>query len=389
MRWCGQPTALLLGNHHSQPDLMIQRFHVHNFRCLENFNLLLSGHSTWLLIGNNGSGKSTVGKALEVLQRVARGTNRVGELVKPIDFAWERTTVPMRFGIEVKLGSDLFEYNLAFELPADFKELRVAEERLSYNGENIYSRDRAQVVLSRSGVEREAKFRVDWHLVALPVIQEQSAADPLHVFKQWLAHMLILAPIPSLIRGDSQGASLMPNRECTNVGEWFAGLLSHTPAAYTGIDRFLKPLMPDLYDVRNPVVAEDSRSLLVQFLRNQAAVSRPFGMLSDGEKCFFIGALVLAATWCYGPVFCFWDEPDNHLSLSEVGHFVIALRRAFGASGQLVATSHNPEAIRHFADENTLLLMRESQFEPSQVRPVSQLQIKGDLVNALIRNDLE
>lgn len=368
---------------------MIQRFHVHNFRCLENFDLSLSAHPTWLLIGNNGSGKSTVTKALEVLQRVARGINRVGELVKPIDFAWGRAAVPMRFDIEAKLGDDIFHYSLAFELPEDFKELRVAEERLACNGQNLYSRDRAQVVLPRSGAVREAKFLVDWHLVALPVIQEQSAADPLHVFKQWLAHMLILAPIPSRIRGDSQGASLMPNRECTNVGEWFAGLLSHTPAAYAEIDGFLKPLMPDLFDVRNPVVAKDSRSLFVQFMRDQAAFSQPFEMLSDGEKCFFIGALVLAAIQCYGPVFCIWDEPDNHLSLSEVGHFVVALRRAFGARGQLVATSHNPEAIRHFADENTLLLMRQGQFEPTQIRPVSQLQVQGDLVNALIRNDLE
>src|ERR1700694_2919572 len=63
--------------------LVIRRFYVHNFRCLENFELPVSGQPAVLLIGKNGSGKTTVGLALEILQRIARGTNRVGDLVKP------------------------------------------------------------------------------------------------------------------------------------------------------------------------------------------------------------------------------------------------------------------------------------------------------------------
>ncbi len=65
---------------------VIKRFYVHNFRCLENFELPISGLSSALLIGNNGSGKTTVGLAFEILQRIARSTNRVGDLVKAEGF---------------------------------------------------------------------------------------------------------------------------------------------------------------------------------------------------------------------------------------------------------------------------------------------------------------
>ena len=89
------------------------------------------------------------------------------------------------------------------------------------------------------------------------------------------------------------------------------------------------------------------------------------------------------------PCICFWDEPDNYLALSEVGHFVLALRKAFQSGGQFIATSHNPEAIRRFSDENTLVLYRNSHLEPTIVRPLSEIQVNGDLVGALIRGDLE
>ena len=89
------------------------------------------------------------------------------------------------------------------------------------------------------------------------------------------------------------------------------------------------------------------------------------------------------------PVLCFWDEPDNYLALSEVGHFVLALRKGFQSGGQFIATSHNPEAIPRFSEESTLLLSRKSHLEPTLVRPVSELQTNGDLVTALILGDLE
>ncbi len=146
--------------------------------------------------------------------------------------------------------------------------------------------------------------------------------------------------------------------------------------------------MPDLKDVQNPKVAQSARSLVVQFSSGQSSFSLPFGDLSDGEKCFVIGGLTIAANEAYGPICCFWDEPDNYLSLSEVGHVVLALRRTFESRGQFIATSHNPEAIRRFSEENTLVLNRKNHFEPTTIRPLSELQLGGDIIDALILGDV-
>jgi predicted ATPase len=378
---------------------VIRRFYVHNFRCLESFELPISGQSSVLLIGKNGSGKTTVGLALQILQRIGRGTNRVGDLVRPGDFSGGRTDVPMRFEIEADLKGKRYEYVIAFDFPEGFKELRVLEEKLTVADQPVYTRKEAQVDLARTGQKqgaqsaadymKAARFRIDWHLVALPIVQEESQKDPLFVFKQWLARMIILRPIPSLILGDSRQETLQPSPQVTDFGAWFSGLLAQSPSAYAKIDDYLKQVIPDLKDIKNPLVGTDSRSLIVQFSLGQASLNLPFEDLSDGEKCFLICALVLAANESYGPLVCFWDEPDNYLSIDEVGHFVTALRRAFQLGGQFIATSHNSEAIRSFSRENTLLLYRKSHLEPTIVRPVSELQVNGDLVRALTSGDVE
>jgi energy-coupling factor transporter ATP-binding protein EcfA2 len=365
---------------------VIRRFFVHNYRCLESFELLLAGHRSVLLIGNNGSGKTTVGEALGILRKIGRGINVANDLVKAKDFA-HGTGDPMRFEIEVEIGAVVYGYALAFERATDPREVRVFEEAFLVNNEPILIREKGEMRFGdMSGPVRPW---IDVRIVALPLLQERSEEDPLHVFKQWLDRLLILRPIPSMIGADSEGETLSPNPAVTDIGPWFSGLIANTPLSYSTIDRYLRQVFPDFKDIRNPIVAQNSRRLGVQFAVNGENLRLGFDALSDGEKCFVICALVLATHEEYPSAVCFWDEPDNYLSLSEVGHFLIELQKAFLHSGQFIATSHNPEAVRRFSRENTFLIHRKSHFEPARLYPISQIPIHGDLVDALIRGDVE
>lgn len=369
---------------------MMQRLYVHNFRCFENFEFKAGGMSSALLIGKNGTGKSTVAATLRLFQSIGRGVNRAGQLVTPKDFSCGRSAVPMRFEVEVLLGADLYFYSLALELPEKFKELRVLDERLEVAGKTIYSRSQARVTLPKNSSERgEAQFLVDWHLIALPVIQEQSATDPLRIFKSWLSKMVILAPIPSHISGNSSEETLQPATDGSNLGDWLSGLLSQYPAAYSTINDYLRTVMPDMQELRNEPVGKDAKRMLVHFASETTQFPLSFDDLSDGEKCFFLCAVILASNKAYGPLFCFWDEPDNFLSMSEVGSFVLALRKAFKKnSGQIIVTSHNEEAIRKFSSDNTWVLDRKNHLEPTLIRLLSELPKRADLIQALILGDI-
>ncbi len=367
---------------------MIRRLYVHNFRCLENFDLSLAGQSSWLLIGRNGSGKSTVGVALEVFQNIGRGLNRVDELIKPKDLSRGRREVPVTFEIEVEIESRRLAYRLALELPQGFRQLRVGEEVLTSDGDEIFRRNLAEVKLTRDG--REVKWGIDWHSVALPLIQERSS-QPLALFKKWLSQMLILRPVPRMIGGESSSETLQPDSSLANLAAWYTGLTALSQAAGATMVNYLRGPMPDLRDIQNRTLGGDARDLELVFANDEGTARVPFQDLSDGEKSQFAGALLLAASELAEnvPLVCFWDEPDSHLSLDEVQHFVMSLRRAFRSGSQIVMTSHHSEAIRSFTEECTILLHRRSHSEPVLARRLEDVDRGGDIVGAMLRGDLE
>lgn len=355
---------------------MLKRLYVHNFRCLENFELKPENESALLLLGKNGSGKSTIAALLKIIQATVRGQNRVSDIISLSDFAYNRTDIPIRIEIDVLIEEEAFVYTLLLELPENSKEPRVAQESLTINDSVVFSREKAQITLFDLDSNHNVNFSIDWHLFGLPVIQERNEKDPIAVFKAWLARMVIISPIPALIKDQTNGKTLQPEFDCSNFAEWLAGLLAKFPASYTVIDQFLRQIMPDLKDFTFNSVGGNSEQLLVRFSErnNGKSLKVSFNNLSDGEKCMFIGALVTAANEYYGPLLCFWDEPDNYLALREISHFILALRRAFDQKGQLIVTSHNIEAIERFSDENTLSLKRASHLEPVIVKRLSEIK---------------
>ena len=367
---------------------MLQRLYVNNFRCFENFEFAVEHQASSLLIGKNGVGKSTVAKTLSVMQSIGRGINRVGDLISTKDFAHGRSEIPIRFEITALLDNKKFFYTIALELPDKFKELRVFEERLEVDSEVIFSRSQATVVAKGSRPHSDAQFTIDWHVIALPLMQPRSSDDAMLVFRNWLARMIIVAPYPKLMSGTSTGETLYPMADGSNLTDWMFGLLGQFPASYSTIVAHLRQVMPDIKDLVNETVGSDAKRLLVNFSAGKEKLRLPFESLSDGEKCFFLSAIILAANESYGPILCFWDEPDNYLSMAEVRFFVTSLRSAFEHKGQLVVTSHNVEAIRAFSDDNTWLVDRKNHLEPTLIRRLDALSPGPDLITALISGDL-
>ena len=301
----------------------------------------------------------------------------------------------MRFEVEADLDGDRYVYSIAFELPSGFRELRVLDERLHVAGRPIFTRELAEVRIARGNLTNEGVFRIDWHLTALSIVQEQSTQDPLSIFKTWLKNTLILRPIPSLFRGVSNGGGSEPamiDARTVDIGTWFTDMMAASPEIYSHVSECLREVMPDFSKITNQLVGKNTRSLLFHFMKDQQELRLDLDQLSDGEKCFVLYSLVVAASAARGPLLCFWDEPDNFLAPDEVGQLVMGLRRAFRDAGQLFVISHNPETVRRFSDDNTFYLSRRSHLEPTTYKTVGAMRENGDyagsFVDALLRGDI-
>lgn len=364
---------------------MLERLYVHNFRCLENFKLELAGRPSALMIGRNGAGKSTVLRCLELFQSICRGAGRVGNLISTSDFARLRTDEPMRFEAEVTLGGRILKYAISFEWPPNFREARILEENLWADGSPVFTRHHGQIQLSGGPT-----FGLDWHIFALPVINERPGERTIQDLKGFFASMLLIAPMPPVMTGYSEEASTELAYDASNYASCLRALLEQRPAAYATFESYVRQAIPDFSSIENVARGESGKQLMVRFDQQhpQRSLSVEFKSLSDGEKCYFLSAYIIAAITAGSSVVCMWDEPDNHLSLSQVGHFVTSLRKMTNKNGQFIATTHHPETIRKFSDETTIVLTRRSHLDPTVVKPLTDIPYSGDLIHALIRDEI-
>jgi predicted ATPase len=194
------------------------------------------------------------------------------------------------------------------------------------------------------------------------------------------------------MHGNSSNESLWPEPDGSNFADWLSGLLSRHPMAVAPLIEYARAIIPDFAALHAVPTGRDSKMWAFSFGAPGGPASSRFELkfeeLSDGEKCTFVCAALVAANLSYGPVFTFWDEPDNYLALPEVAHFIRALRGAFAEQGQIVITTHNAEAIGTFAREDVFLMIRNGHLEPSLIRTISQEEANGDLVGAYRRGEL-
>lgn len=375
---------------------MIERVYVQNFRCLSSFKLDLAGNPSALIIGRNGAGKSTIRHALSIFQRIGRGSGRVDNLLKREDWSFYDKYLdeqgrfkdipdPMRFEIELTLANSAFAYAVSFDWPANFREARILDETLTVNGQTVFTRQQAQVTLPGSN-----PFGLDWHVFALSVINEKAPATSIQTLKAFLASLLLMAPVPAHMDGFSETTTDRLDEEALNFSSCLRGLLEKKPAVYGALESFLRTVITDFSSLDHDDRGKTGKQLMVTFKRQKADESFrvEFDALSAGEKCFFLSAYIVASNAVGLPLYCFWDEPDNHLSLSEVGQFITTLRKTAKRGGQFVSTSHHPETVRKFSGESTFVLTRKSHLDPTLPKLLKDMNYSGDLVEALIRDEV-
>jgi predicted ATPase len=361
---------------------MITRLFVNNFRCLDNFEIKFPPHAPAVILGNNGVGKSSIGELLKMLQAIGAGETNVANLLS--ENAPAKKEKPFSLEIDMDFSGKKLSYRLSLEHLERQDAWRVREESLTCDGVEAYTRVLAEVRVSRNR-DRISEFGMNWFSVALPIIQENDAADAIATMKNAFSSIVVLKPIPSLMVTESPRPDLFLKVDASNFSSWLAGFMSESPKAYGAIGDYLKLVFPDFDSFNNDRAGTTSQRLRVAFGPEKGPRTvLPFSALSEGEKCQFLAASVMAKNNTDGPVVCFWDEPDNCITTSEIASLLPALCHAFSSHGQLLVTSHSREAILCFGESETYVLARKSHLESTMPpQTLDELRESGKLTGSL------
>lgn len=366
---------------------MLTHFYAHNFKCLQNFSLILTDIKSTLIFGKNGSGKTTIFDVMNLFQQIGRGITPLRDLVSDTDWWMSDTSTPMQLELTALINNDSYQYQLVIEWPADFKEPRIQKETLIQNNKAIIQREQGQVVYNDN-----ARFLVDWHHIALPIISVQNEDDPVAVFRDWLKQIIILSPFPRSFHKESKQIDNQLVRIGENLLDWARDLTSDHPEVFVTIVNFMKARMSDLETFRWEKTGLKERRLEFVFKDQGKTAIFAFAQLSDGEKIFFLSACLLAFKQIYPNLLLLWDEPDNFVSLPELSQFITEFRRSFElgeSSGQLIMTSHNEQVMNEFG-RNAFYIDRQSHLSPSRIEYLRDKSFQSSsLADAYYNGELE
>jgi predicted ATPase len=338
---------------------VLTRIHIENYRCFRDFELE-PGPFT-LLLGPNGTGKSSLFDVLHCIYRLQSGWSGVEELFPAWSRYREDPEHPQRFTIEATLAGTPFTYEPIVE--HDRRERAwIAGERVHGGGQLLYEFDGEQVRLA-AGTGRRNEARLPFKGQISPLaLMEADPASPLARFQQWLHGLWVIRPVPQSMQAMASGETSWLLPDLSNFSAWFQDVVQEHPRIAARIMRSLKPVLPGLQDYT--LASESARTRTLRFLfrtrRCQGGGPAGFALdeLSDGQRMLVALYALLHMVVGRGRTLCI-DEPDNYVALPEIQPWLDELRDLVAdQGGQVLLISHHPRAIDLLAARYGLWLDR-------------------------------
>lgn len=350
---------------------MITRFYVDNYKCLVNFEY--KPQPMELIIGANGSGKSTVFEALDKVRQFVAGKADARELFtqesgtkwvsKPtqifeLDFIDEGRT--HRYRLKIDLLSDSFrveEESFQLEgnevISSDWKKLNGGgypddeEDPFAYDGER-----HADEVRFAMWTEEGVEFPL-----SIPNLSVMSAFS-MAIYGRELNSILLTKLNPPLMTSEIGKIAPRLNANGSNFASYYLYVLQQKQGAMFEVISHLRDVLPgfDSFAVDEDF-EQGKRRLMVNFknldgAKTKGAAPLKFSLddLSDGQRALIV---------LYTLLFCALDadatlvidEPENYIALRELQPLIMLMEeRIEEVGGQILLISHNQEFINMLTD---------------------------------------
>ena len=367
----------------------MNRLYIDNFRTFQNFEF--NPDRVCGIVGQNGSGKTTVFDVLFALKRFL-GAN--AELARTVFSAGSLTRwdTRSRQTIEVDCTGSAggrFSYTLAIEHDIERADAHI-EERLRLDGRDLYRLVNGEVQLfgdAPTGVPRTT-FPVDRRRSFLPILTPRHDNTRIMEFMSWVrgVHLFSLNPQRVPETATEEATELHPRG--SNFAAWFRSLQVEQPDVVHELRDDLATVIPGFRVIRLTSAGSDERLFRLDCTQGGKPYQLYLGDLSDGQRLLLMLYCIARAIAPRSTLLVF-DEPDNYVARDEIQPWLSLLREQCVASGNgtLLIISHHPDIVDYLAPDQLLRFWRTE--GPSRVAAVEVHLDAGLSASEILKGSVE
>lgn len=325
---------------------MLTRIYVDNYKSLVNFEMKVGQIN--LLLGPNGTGKSSVFEVLRKLRAFIGGEKQIQELFDNSTRTRWQTSRIQTFEIDVRDDQGNYRYELAVEHDELGQKMRVKRESLSLDGNPLLRFEQGEMRLFRDDYSEGPQYPFNWLLSAVGSILPRGDNRKLTRFKQKIQKLLIAQSLPALMGSESNQEESTPSDYLENFVSWYRYISQEDQGLTVELTGRLREILPGFDRFGFEAYGERNRRLKAYFSRataEGAENSYAFDELSDGQKNLIVLYAILIAAQRNGYILCL-DEPENFLALPEIRPWLAELYNLCDEGKiQALLISHHPEMI--------------------------------------------
>jgi len=348
---------------------MLTRLYIDNFKCFVNFEYKPGQRQ--LILGSNGSGKSSLMDALFLLRQFLVVGEKTEILFNSSDRTKWMNQLNQRFELEATVEGSFYTYRLELDSQDDPAKPKVAWEKLYCDERPILDFKDGQVRLINDSLET-AIYPFDSTRSALALVAASDDNKKLTRFKRWTENILCfrINPIGMTLRAEGEDSA--PKPHLSNFAAWYRHLAQQHPRETQELFKSLQAALDGFEYLRLENLGQNVRLLMVEFAKDEAPVNIGFSQLSDGQRNLICLYTILHFVIAKGGTVVL-DEPDNFISLREIQPWLMAVDDAIeDHAGQVLIISHHPELINQWAPSYGVRFVRDG------VGPVRVEKFHGD-----------
>jgi predicted ATPase len=339
---------------------MLKRLYVDNYRCLVNFTLEFQ--ELTLLIGSNGSGKSSVADVLIALRELLSGRGRVTDSAlfptRSLTRWQDRNLQVFELTSNLEDEGDLI-YRLEIDHKRESRQARIVLESLATDQKPLFEFRMGEVQLYKDDYQKGPQYSADWTESALARVGARPINRRLTKFVEFLRSASICSLDPKRFQAEARTEESLLQPDGGNFASWYRHQIQEQQDRIVDILTDLQKVVDEFQSIRMERVGSEARVLTVVLERREGRYELRLDELSDGQRALI--ALYALIQLAGERDVLFLDEPDNFLALAEIQPWLMALSDAVGRRPrQAILCSHHPELIDYLGGASGVLLKRES-----------------------------